>query len=201
MHSTKPTNTLLEGNSTHDAIITTKSTSFHLKVTLSKTEVRGRVHLVIHIWRVNQTKAYSRSLPLFQESMILIRGVVFVDIRRSVFLEFKSPRTYDLGFRFFVNQKYSWIGPVRGSETRAHDIFPHTEVLDTRRVVCERYLIVLKLSSFLFARPRTHMNVPRNSAKILIRAVVTTATRRDKLYPAVFLLSCLFFRRLVLAIR
>ena len=65
-------------------------------------------------------------------------------IRRSLFLEFTSPRAYDPGFRFFVNQKEGEgererererereIGPMRGSETRAHDILHHTALVNTR---------------------------------------------------------------------
>ena len=42
------------------------------------------------------------------------------------------PRTYDPGFRFFLNK----TKPKRGSETSAH----HTAIVNTRRVVCERAL-------------------------------------------------------------
>ena len=48
---------------------------------------------------------------------------------------------------------------MRGSETRAHDILHHTVLVSTRLVVCERYSIVHKLSTFLFAPRATKISL------------------------------------------
>ena len=56
---------------------------------------------------------------------------------------------------FCDSKKTREIEPVRGSETCAHDILHHTVLVNNRQVVCERYPIVIKLSPFLFALPRT----------------------------------------------
>ena len=82
---------------------------------------------------------------------------------------------------FCLSKTNLGIEPLGGSETRAHDILHRTALVNTRRVVCERYPIVLKLSPFLFALPRTcahtHINAPQNSAKNLMGVFVTAATQ------------------------
>ena len=79
----------------------------------------------MHVDHAHKSRARHKILH-FRESDILIDIKV---LRRSLFLEFISPGTYDPGLRFFVNQKKLGIKPVRGSETRAHGIFHNTALL------------------------------------------------------------------------
>ena len=85
----------------------------------------------------------------------------YVTMRYKAVLVFRVhvPPHIRSGLQMFCESKKTReIESVRGPESRAHDILHHPALVNTRRVVCERYPICLKLSPFLFALPRTHIH-------------------------------------------